>query len=167
MIPSKSQDTKELTHSQRVDLYKNLILKYSPDMVMGQSSGGNVITSLVVDESVWSGATWIISARKIEGVYKGKHEDLPLLFSHGTGDNLGYMERVCKHKLSRCALVAFVGDHYAQDLFVGDGAIENIQDLIRRCFALRLDEPKKLVAKLSLAEMMQKKFNSKDSVSAE
>ena len=164
VIPSKSEDTKELSHLQRVDLYKNLILKYGPEMIVGQSSGGNVISSLVADESVWDGATWIISARMIEKIYKRKHEDLPILFSHGTKDNLSYMEGICKHKLSRCKLVAFEGDHYAQDLFVGDDAIGNIQELIRMCYALRLKEPKKLVNKLSLAEMMQSKFNSNDNV---
>ena len=115
----------------------------------------------MVDEGVWNGPTWIVSARLIEKIYQQKHEDLPILFSHGTKDNLSYMEGLCTNKFSRCKLVEFEGDHFGKDLFVGDHAIENLQELIRMCYALRLKKPKKLTVKLSVAEMMQHKFASK------
>ena len=161
IITSNETDKKSLSEQQRAKLYADLVMKHKPEMLIAQSSGGNVVSSLVVDLRVWSGATWIISARLIESIYKSKHKDLPLLFSHGTQDNLAYMQGVCKHKFSRCKLVEFDGDHYAMELFTNDHAIESIKETIKMCHALRLAEPKQLVNKLSLAEMMQQKFATK------
>eukprot|EP01084_Bolivina_argentea_P311677 539530_1 len=161
IIPSKDEDTNDLDDKQRVELYKKMVIEHKPDMIIGQSSGGNVISSLVVDENVWYGPTWIISARLVEKIYKSKHKDMPILFSHGTKDNLSYMNGLCKNKFSRCKLIEFEGDHYAQNLFVNDDAIKNIKELIKICYALQFEKPKKLGNKLSLSEMMKQKFAEK------
>lgn len=161
IIPSNENDKKELTNMQRAELYQDLIKKYNPDMIIGQSSGGNVISSLVVDLNIWTKPTWIISARLIEKIYKQKFEDLPILFSHGTNDNLAYMNGLCANKFSRCKLVPFEGDHYAQNLFVGDNAVDNIKELLKMCYALRWKKPKKISNKLSINEMMKNQFAEK------
>ena len=163
IIPTEEQDNKKLNDEQRIDLYKNLIIKYKPNLLIAQSSGGNVISSLVTNLKIWNGPTWIISARLIEPIYEKNYNDLPLLFSHGTNDNISYMKHLSKNKFSRCKLIEFNGDHYAQNLFTNDNSIKNIKELIKICYNLRLKEPKNLPKKspMTINEMMKQKFKSK------
>ena len=44
------------------------------------------------------------------------------------------MEGLCQNKFSTCKLVEFEGDHYAQNLFVPDTAMENLKGLIKICY---------------------------------
>eukprot|EP00005_Dracoamoeba_jomungandri_P012372 CAMPEP_0174271626 /NCGR_PEP_ID=MMETSP0439-20130205/48508_1 /TAXON_ID=0 /ORGANISM="Stereomyxa ramosa, Strain Chinc5" /LENGTH=129 /DNA_ID=CAMNT_0015361747 /DNA_START=69 /DNA_END=454 /DNA_ORIENTATION=- len=115
-----------------VEQYEQLIEQHNPSLIVASSSGGTIITELV-SRKKWSGATWIISARKVETL-SSLNPDLPVLFSHGTEDNLNYMNNVILPSFSRASLRSFEGGHLAESLFENE---EEVKKLLEECWNLR------------------------------
>jgi hypothetical protein len=81
---------KEFSDQDRIQFYWDLIVSFSPDCLIAQSSGGTVISGIA--ELGYTKIIWLISARCVQNLHTF-NENLPILFSHGDEDNFVHVNK--------------------------------------------------------------------------
>lgn len=122
-----------------VDLnyYVKIIESFQPDIIVAMSSGCTLITSLLTHaKDIFKGIFWVIGARNVES-WNTLNENLKIYFSHGTEDNLAYMEQVILPNLPNSSLHVYNGAHNGEGLFEYD---DTIKDCLTNCWNLHKKE---------------------------